>query len=69
MGEHNSPAFADGKAAKEALNEGLMSCPPSPADTYDPSKYGRYTVMYDRGWNSIPTVPPHACGPQCKPSQ
>ena len=67
MGEHNSPAYADGRAAKEALNAGLSSCPPVSADTYDPSKY-RHFVMYDRGWASVETVPEHSCK-RCKPGE
>jgi hypothetical protein len=66
MGEHNSPAYADGRAAKEALNEQLHRCPPDYASTYDPSKYGGYTTMYDRGWESIPLADPHSCA-RCKP--
>ena len=61
MGEHNSPAFADGMAAKEARNAALLRCPPVQIDTYDPSKYNGYTVMYRRGWDRIPDAEPHSC--------
>jgi hypothetical protein len=61
MGEHNSPAFADGRAAKEAMNVGLSQCPPVSISTYDPSKYWPYVIMYNRGWDSIPITIPHSC--------
>jgi hypothetical protein len=66
MGEHNSPAYADGRAAKEALNAQLQHCPPDRTSTYDPSEYGRYTIMYDRGWESVPLADLHVCA-RCKP--
>jgi hypothetical protein len=61
VGEHNSPAYADGRAAKEDRNARVQSCPPDLTDTYDPSKYGAYHVMYDRGWGSIPDAELHDC--------
>jgi hypothetical protein len=65
MGEHNSPAFAQGQAHKQALNEALSACPPDGTSTYDPSDWNGYTRMYDRGWESIPTVTEHSC-PRCR---
>lgn len=60
MGEHNSPAYADGRADHETRNEALSSCPPIDLDTYDPSKWGG-PIMYRRGWASVPDAPPHSC--------
>lgn len=68
MGEHNSPAFKQGQEHKEALNSGLSSCPPVTVSTYDPSDWNGYTIMYDRGWSSIGTVPEHSCK-RCKPAE
>jgi hypothetical protein len=40
-----------------------MTCPGVDLDTYDPSDWGGYVVMYDRGWQSVPDAPFH---PGCK---
>jgi hypothetical protein len=61
VGEHNSPAFKQGQAHKQAQNEALQQCPPEFIDAYDPSDWNGYHTMYDRGWVSIPDVPAHSC--------
>jgi hypothetical protein len=68
MGEHNSPAFAQGRDHKLILNVRLQACPPVTTTTYDPSAWGRYTVMYNKGWDSEPTAEEHSCE-RCKPGE
>jgi hypothetical protein len=68
MGEHNSPAYAQGREHKEARNLARSSCPPIDLDTWDPSDWNGYTIMYGRGWNSIEAVPLHSCK-RCKPER
>lgn len=62
----NSPAYKQGQEHAQARNEALRSCPPDFPDTYDPSDWNGYTTMYNRGWESIPEVPPHSCA-KCRP--
>jgi hypothetical protein len=60
MSEHNSPAYAEGRAHKQAQNDALASCPANFIDTYDPSRWVGHT-MYDRGWRSIEQTIAHSC--------
>jgi hypothetical protein len=62
----NSPAYRQGQEHAQARNKARLSCPPDFTDTHDPSDWNGYTVMYDRGWDSIPEAPPHSCS-KCKP--
>lgn len=68
MGEHNSPAYAQGREHKQAMNEARSACPPVELDTWDPSDWNGYTTMYTRGWSSIETAPLHSCE-RCKPEK
>ena len=60
------PAFAQGREHHQDRNAARESCPPADAWTYDPSAWQGYTVMYDRGWNSVEDVPVHSCR-ACRP--
>jgi hypothetical protein len=66
VSKDNSPAYRQGQEHKQARNDALQSCPSYPADTWDPSEWNGYTIMYGRGWDSIPDAPPHSC-PKCRP--
>ena len=66
MSEANSPAFAQGRLHHERRNHARRDCPPMDLWTYDPSGWMGYTVMYDRGWNSVDDVPLHSCR-ACRP--
>jgi hypothetical protein len=68
MGEHNSPAYAQGREHKETMNLARSSCPPVDLPGYDPSDWGGYTVMYNRGWSSVELVPLHSCK-RCQPEK
>jgi hypothetical protein len=61
MGEHNSPAYRQGREHHQAQNEALQCCPPNLIDAYDPSDWHGYHTMYDRGWASIPDAVAHSC--------
>jgi hypothetical protein len=61
VNEHNSPAYAEGRAHKQAQNDALASCPANFIDTYDPSRWGGYNIMYDRGFYSIEQAIAHSC--------
>ena len=61
MTVENSPAFAQGQQHHHERNQARAACPPADVWTYDPSQWGGYTVMYDRGWNSVEDVPVHSC--------
>jgi hypothetical protein len=63
----NSPAYAQGRAHKQAHNEALANCPPYWTEP-DPSEWNGYTVMYFKGWYSIPEGVPHSC-PLCNPRE
>ena len=64
MSEQHSRAFAQGREDHEARNQRRASCPPVDVWTYAP-RYLAYTVMYERGWNSVEDVPIHSC-PACR---
>jgi hypothetical protein len=63
MTAENSPAYAQGRDHHEIRNLARMTCPGVDLDTWDPSDWGGYTVMYDRGWQSVPDAPLH---PGCR---
>jgi hypothetical protein len=65
MTQANSPAYRQGQEHKQAHNDALASCPPFWTEP-DPSAWGGYTVMYDRGWLSIPEGIAHSCE-RCNP--
>lgn len=60
MGEHNSPAFRDGRADHQRRNDLLSQCPPVDLDLRDPGKWGG-PWMYLRGYDSIEDAAPHCC--------
>jgi hypothetical protein len=63
MTAENSPAYAQGTAHHHARNAARQSCPGTDLDTYDPSDWAPWTVMYNRGWASVDDAPMH---PGCR---